>query len=413
MKVVGLITEYNPFHNGHAYHLQEAKRITGADYCIVVMSGNFVQRGVPAFLDKYNRTSMALSCGADLVLELPVCYATASAEFFALGAVSLLDKLGIVDYICFGSENGDIKSMTEVAKLLIEEPIEYKTALNDSLKSGKTFPAARMDAINAIIPEDCNTILTSPNNILGVEYIKALLKLDSNITPVTITRKTAQYHSQELTTKDGTAISSATAIRKALVEKQNLSSLKDHVPNAVYDIMHENLNKTFPITEDDFSFLLQYKLLIEDRKSLITYTDINTDLAGRILQNLKPDLTFSALALSFKSRQWTLTRINRALIHILLNLKSSQFSNYNTNGYAQYARILGMKKESSHIIRKIKEHEGIPLITKVGDAKLHLENIAYLMFKEDLFASALYNQMIFQKYNITMKDEYTKGIIII
>lgn len=413
MKTVGLITEYNPFHNGHFYHLQEAKRITGADYVVVVMSGNFVQRGVPAFMDKYSRTKMALSCGADLVFELPVCFSTASAELFALGAVSLLDKLGIIDFLCFGSECGDITHLKKTAAILLEEPQEYKTVLNQFLKSGKTFPAARMEAIKTVSQDISADVLASPNNILGIEYIKSLLKLNSNLKPVTIQRISADYHSLELSSLKEASISSATAIRKNLREEKSLSHLKNQIPEPVYNILLEEYLKSYPVFEEDYSLLLQYKLMQETSDSLAAYTDITPDLAHRITDINIQGKTFSELTKLVKTRQWTLTRINRGLIHVLLNLYSNNLDTYKAAGYTQYARLLGFKRTSSHLIREIVKNEKIPVITKMADAKKLLSNTGLTMLGEDIFASHLYNQVIYNKYGTANKDEYTHGVIIV
>lgn len=442
MKVVGLITEYNPFHNGHQYHIDEAKRITGADYVIVVMSGNFVQRGTPAFIDKYSRTQMALCCGADIVFELPVCYATSSAEHFALGAVSILHKLGIIDDICFGSECGDTKILTTIANILIEEPAEYRKILSSLMKTGKAFPVARMEAIKAIAPSIDESILSSPNNILGIEYIKALLRLKSDINPVTISRITSDYHQEELDDSMGTAISSATSIRKTLREKTSqvensqgdfphektsrtetppaetppaetpLTTLEPHLPDTVVKILQDNYNKTFPIYEDDCSLLLKYKLMLESHQSLLNYTDMSVDLAHKIGGINTSGLSFSQLALEIKSRQWTLTRVNRVLTNVLLNLHGQDYKAYNASGYAQYARILGIKKASSHLLRIITKNEKIPVITKMADADKLLTSTGIKMLSEDIFASHLYNQLIYNKFHTILKDEYTHGIIL-
>lgn len=417
MRVVGLITEYNPFHNGHKYHIEEAKKKTNADYVVVVMSGNFVQRGTPAMMDKYQRSKMALLSGADLVIELPVCYATASAEFFALGAVSILDKLGIVTDLCFGSECGDTSILRTIANLLLHESEEYKELLSHYLKEGYTFPEARMEAIKNSCPVDYSHILSSPNNILGIEYLKALLTLKSNINPVTITRITAQYHSEQLTNndiaKDSIAISSATAIRKVLKDSTDLTLLDSHVPSYVYSIMEENYMKTFPIFEDDYSLLLNYKLMQETNVSLTKYTDVNTDLANRIHSLSHSSQTFSELAKSIKSRQITLTRVNRVLSHILLNLKEEDLKTYESNGYVNYARILGFKKTSSHLIRQIVKNEKISVITKVADAKTSLDTVSLRMLNEDINSSHLYNHVVYHKYNTLLQNEYKAGVIIL
>lgn len=413
MKTVGLITEYNPFHNGHLYHIKEAKRITGADHVIVVMSGNFVQRGAPALIDKYSRTRMAISCGADIVFELPVCYSTASAEFFALGAVSLLDKLGIIDYLCFGSECGNISSLETAAKILLEEPANYREVLSQLIKSGKTYPAARMEAVKAVAPDIGDQVLSSPNNILGIEYIKALRRLHSSIRPVTITRITADYHSQELTSMTENTISSATAIRKNLLEEKTLDYLVHQIPAPVYEILQENYDKSYPVFDDDYSLLLNYKLALETRESLTNYTDITPDLANRIQDISVQGLDFKDLAQKIKSRQWTLTRINRGLIHVLLNLHADDFNTYKEAGFTQYARLLGFRKTSSHLLRNIADIEGIPVITKMADAAKLLSDTSVTMLNEDIFAAHLYNQVVFHKYGTVLKDEFTHGVIIL
>lgn len=413
MKVVGLITEYNPFHNGHKYHLEEAKKRTGADYVVVVMSGNFVQRGTPALMDKYTRTKMALSSGADLVLELPTCYASSSAEFFSLGAISLLHKLGIVDELCFGSECGDIDALTSIARFLLHEPHEFKKILNEKLKEGSTYPEARMDALIHCLGNHIEPIVSSPNNILGIEYIKALITLNSNIKPVTIKRITASYHSQSLTNEpmNTFTISSATAIRKALKDNKELLTIKEHVPSYVYETMLQKNNISFPIFEDDFYLLLQYKLMMETNISLTKYTDVTLELANRIKgmsMQMKP---YHEFALDIKTKQITLTRINRALLHILLGIIDDEFKEFNSLGYTNYARILGFKKSSSHLIRQIVDKEQIPVITKVADAHKYLSATSMRMLEKDIFCSHLYNHVIYQKYGTKIKDEYTMGVI--
>ena len=197
MKITGIIAEYNPFHNGHLYQIKKARELTGADYIIVVMSGNLTQRGTPALIDKYSRAQMALSGGADLVIELPACYATASAEYFAMGAISILNQLGCVDSICFGSENGNIAMLTKIANALVSESEDFVQALKNNLKNGDTYPVARNAALAETISgiTSYDTILGFPNNILGIEYIKALIRQNSSIKPYTNLRIGADYHS--------------------------------------------------------------------------------------------------------------------------------------------------------------------------------------------------------------------------
>lgn len=432
MKVVGLITEYNPFHNGHKYHIQQARQITGADYVIAVMSGNFVQRGAPAMIDKYSRTRMALNNGADLVIELPVCYATGSAEYFAHGAVSILDKLGVVNTICFGSECGDISLLTMAARFLTEAPDCFESQLQDHMRTGLTYPVARRKALEQSLPEMDAAIkhrlaelLTEPNNILGIEYIKALLNFSSSITPVTIQRISAHYHEKELSEAKyqqdsnlqltNPVISSATAIRHAIHTqvRQASGAFSDaslSVPKDVADFLYENYHKTYPITEEDFAAIIKYKLRMEDSKSLATYLDITPDLAERIKNHRNFNKSIHSLNQDIKAKNLTLTRINRAMIHILLNIKTTAVRDYMVHGYTPYARILGIRKESSPLLRNIEQNGRISLITKVSKADHLLDETGMQMLTEDIFASDIYNQAVYDKYGTEIPNEYKHGI---
>lgn len=415
MKVVGLITEYNPFHNGHKYHIEEAKKITGADYVIAVMSGNFVQRGAPAITNKYARTMMALQNGADLVIELPVCFATASAQYFALGAVALLDKLKVVDYLCFGSECGDITLLNEAAKLFNNPSDSFNELINSYVRDGLSYPAARAKAamrLNLSQNGDFHKVIAEPNNILGIEYIRALHQLNSSIKPVTIKRIKAHYHDTEI--RD--SISSATAIRNILQDvksKEEISLIKDSVPESVYDYFTGNLNTVFPVNIDDFSNIIKYKLLSEDSLTLSQYLDLSYDLVDRIKNTDIQNHGINELIQMFKSKNITLTRINRAMIHILLNILREDFQEYIKNEIVYYARILGFRRESSLLIRKIKEAERIPVITKVSKAKDRLDSTGMKMLSSDIFASHLYNQVAYEKFKVSCPNEYKQGVCII
>jgi predicted nucleotidyltransferase len=443
MKVAGIIVEYNPFHNGHKYHIEEARRLTGADYVVAVMSGSFVQRGIPAIIDKYSRSKMALMNGVDLVLELPVCYATGSAEYFALGAVSILNKLGIVDYLCFGSECGDIALLKEAANLLLKAPKLYDEKLFSYVKEGLPYPAARAKAVEHLYHSSGDqaayrriaAVLSEPNNILGLEYIKALNRLSSSITPVTITRQAAHYHQEVLSDRkpevsittefipdrlkqaeDQKVISSATAIRKALLSTDKvlgLSGVRNSVPESVYDILSACYNQSYPITEEDFAQVLIYKLLSESRESLTSYVDISTDLADRLANLRNTYLTFAELTRHIKTRNVTHTRINRALTHLLLNIRNDNLQNYLQEGCTFYARVLGLRRSSSFLLKKITDLGRTPVITKVSKADSVLKPLGRLMLSEDIFATHIYNQAVFEKYKISLPNEYKHGIILL
>ena len=318
MKIVGLITEYNPFHNGHLYHIHESLRITGADAALVVMSGDYVQRGTPAIMPKRLRTEMALYCGAGAVLELPVCYATGSAEFFALGAISLLDSLGIVDSVCFGSECSDLPLLQKIAGLLVDEPEQYREILRHELKLGKSFPAARQTAVVFCTGDPrCADILKDPNNILGIEYLKALKKCGSSIRPYTIRRKGAGYHSSQL---DG-LYSSASAIRSLLAYSSSsihtefagddstelsfsdiLNELGNQVPKKCLELLSDFHKIQYPVYQNDFSLILKYKLLNKHPKSLVRYMDVSPELAARICTSLNDFFNYKQFAGLLKTK---------------------------------------------------------------------------------------------------------------
>lgn len=405
MKIVGLITEYNPFHNGHKYHLDEALKRTGSDYAIVVMSGNFVQRGTPAIMPKHLRTQIALESGAAIVIELPVLYATGSAELFATGAVSLLHSLNCVDFICFGTESGDIVALEQIAHILCDEPQEYKSALKKYLKSGNSFPLARQKAFNEITGNhSLSSILESPNNILGIEYIKALYRLKSPIIPVAIQREESNYHDTELKT----VYSSASAIRNVFAQmEENISyvreTLKKQIPPNSLSLLTDTFQKRYPIYTNDFSLLLKYCLLTETKETLLSYMDINETLANRIYKNRNHFLSFEQFCEQIKTRDLTYTRVSRALLHILLQIKKTDIT------LPTYARILGFQKNSSSVLSILKQKSRIPLITKLSSASLTEKESAFL--QQDIFASDIYESVITNKFQTSFINEHEKEIV--
>lgn len=428
MKVVGLVTEYNPFHNGHRYHLEQAKRKTGAGFAVVVMSGNFLQRGEPAIIDKFARAEMALACGADLVLEIPAYFACGSAEYFALGAVSLLDSLGIVDAVCFGSECGDIQVLDEIAEVLAEEPLPYKNRLKALLSEGKSFPAAREEALLSCLTalhgsekEDCVSLwkdaLDSPNNILGIEYLKALKKLNSSMQPVTIERISSGYHDPSL----HTGISSATAIRRVILDERRKlqDTIKGQVPNEVYAILQRESNRTFPVKSADFSQMLHYRILsVKDWQELAQFFDVSEDLAKRICNLRNSYEGLEDFIARLKTRQFTETRIRRALMHILLGIKEDAVreSIISANG-ACYIRVLGFHINASVLLSEIKKKSRLPIITKMADASERLEispfsDTAGKMLDCDIYSAQVYHCAVTNRYKDHTYNEFTRQIIV-
>lgn len=411
MKTVGLITEYNPFHNGHAYHIEKAKMLTGADRVIVVMSGDFVQRGAPAVMPKHLRAESALLSGASLIIELPVCFATGSAEYFAQGAISLLNRLGCIDSICFGSECGDLHLLKEIAQLLADEPIEYQAALKQALKEGASFPAARQEALN-IYSDKYSEILASPNNILGIEYLKALAKIHSKIEPFTIKRIGAGYHDMDI---DG-QFSSATAIRSDIYQLADVNSssesiplthIQTQVPSSCHELMKKNYQIRYPIKSDDFSLLLKAKLLSETADSLSHYLDISPELANRILRLRNDYLSFEQFCDLLKTKELTRSRISRSFIHVLLGITNDWLTAMKAP--ASYARILGFRRDHADLLGILKRTSDIPLIT--SPARAVLADTAYQMLELDIYASDLYESVITDLYGTPFHNELTKQII--
>ena len=426
MKTVGLITEYNPFHNGHKYHIEQAKKLSGADNVIVIMSGDYVQRGTPAIMPKRLRAEMALEAGASAVFELPVCYSTASAELFALGSVSFLDQLGIVDYLCFGSECNDINKLKTVADFLSDEPYEYKDELQKHLKKGVSFPVAREAALSKCLNDpEIISVIKDPNNILGIEYLKALNKIKSNIIPISIKRITSNYHDKTL--KKG--ISSATAIRSLLNysvstvstvdlddEYENtafssiLDKLEDQVPDECLSILKDYHHISYPIYQNDFSILMKYKLLNKTPEALIKYMDISPDFANRICNNLNNFFNYKQFCEFLKTKEMTQTRINRGLLHIMLGIKTSNVTSYINGGYHYYARLLGVRKDKNKLLGSISQNSSLPLITSLYKLD-EIPKIGQDMLYQDVLASNLYTSVITDKYKTPFKNEYNQPII--
>lgn len=424
MKIVGLIAEYNPFHNGHLYHIQKAKEVSKADAAIVVMSGNYVQRGAPAIMPKHLRAEVALKAGASLVIEIPVCYATGSAEYFAAGAISLLEGLGCIDSICFGSECGDYHLLHKIAAVVADEPEEYRFSLQEALRQGNSFPRARQMALKSFFKDpSIEDVLEQPNNILGIEYMKALYLRNSSLGIYTIRRKVSGYHDQELTD----TYSSASAIRKLLaytgnavrLEKEGmfdepslsevLTRLESQVPPSCIRLLEETHRVRYPVYSNDFSLLVKYRLMTESRESLVKYMDVTEELANRIMNHLKDFITFEQFCDLLKTKDMTYSRICRCLFHILLNIRTSDLQQYESDGHCQYARVLGFRKDSTRLMSQMKRTSSIPLLTKITQTE-SLSDSALHMLEQDIFAADLYESVLTDKFKMPFITEYQQQI---
>ena len=421
MIVNGIVAEYNPFHKGHLYQMEDAKKATGADYTVVVMSGNFVQRGAPAIIDKYTRAKMALSCGADLVIELPVYYACASAEYFAEGAVSLLDQLKTVDYLCFGSEEGCTDDMEIVAQILAREPEEYTLALRENMRKGLSFPIARMQSLMSYDEQlkEKEALLASPNNILGVEYLKTLYKRNSSMKAYTTKRQGAGYHEID----PGSQYASATAIRHIMTEQFTAQAMENtlfanHIPAEAFEI----LSSLSPLTENAFSAQLHYKLLSESSQGFTQYLDVSEDISDRIIKHLYDFVSFRQFTDLLKTKDITYTRLSRCLLHILLGITNDRMAEYRCAVTVPYARVLGFRKDAAPLLNTIKRNSAIPLITKLADGDQILLNhygdtkqarLARRMLSDDFSINQIYESATSLQTGSPMRNEYRTPLVII
>ncbi len=423
MRIVGLITEYNPFHNAHLYHIQKALEMTQADAAIVIMSGDFCQRGEPAVMPKHLRAQAALVGGvtdsgeevhADAVFELPVAYSIGSAEYFAKGAISLLESLGCVDCLCFGSECGNLEAMEIIARILVDEPLTYKDSLKENLKEGFAFPRARTLVLEEYLtehhtkvsPDAVRAIMAEPNNTLGIEYIKELYRTGSEIVPYTMQRLESDYHDEHLQEN----YSSASAIRKLMKDESTLPLLAAEVPPESNRLILENYGKRDPIWTDDFSLLLKHDLLKETEESLAAYQDVSEELANRIINRRNDFQSLTQFVDLLKTKELTRTRILRALFHILLDTKKDSLKAYEETGYCQYARLLGFRQDSESVLSDISRNAKVPLLTKLTHTD-ELSETGLAMLGQDLFAADLYESAVTDKFGTPFVNEYEQQIV--
>lgn len=455
MTVCGIIAEYNPFHNGHLYHMEKSRQLSGADYIIVVLSGSFVQRGAPAFADKYMRTRMALEAGADLVIELPALFSCASAEDFAGAGVSLLDQLGVTDFLSFGAEAENPEYLSAAARILANEPPEFSAELNRCLKEGLSFPKARETALKSwaektpkmnLCAEQISAVLSSPNNILALEYLKALYRRRSSIKPLAVTRTGAGYHSTDprehfcsasavrafltkstanahaihfpTSSLDNTGFmrqNETTQEKSCLLADADVDTLSRMLPSHSARLLTEGWQRTCPVLPDDFSSMLTYQLLACRDQGYTRYLDVSEELSRRILRHALDYRSFTAWAELLKTKQYTYTRISRALCHILLQISQETADLCRGNGYTDYARVLGFRKNSAPLLAAIKKNSSIPLVTKMADTDAILSPMGKSVLRTELFASQLYGAIQRQKFPSCppLPGEYTAGVIVI
>jgi predicted nucleotidyltransferase len=390
MKTVGLIVEYNPLHNGHDYHYRESKKASGADTVVAVMSGHFLQRGEPAMVNKWARAEMALRMGVDLVLELPVAYSAQPAEWFAYGAVSVLDATGIVDSLCFGSESGNMEWLLQAADVLHHESAAFQELLQEELKAGFPYPAAYAHAVGRHMPGMDAAELGKPNNTLGLHYLIALRRLRSRIQPITISRQKAGYNQVDITDQ---AIASATALRHILFEKQALDEIIPFVPPGTMEVLRREWEAgRAPIGWENYSKPLLLQLLHHSASELSEFHDVTEGLQHRVKQVL-PALSLAhssgriveELLGLLKTKRYTRTKLQRMLLHILLNHTKSQLGPTLLREGVPYLRVLGFSSAGRVLLKRMKQTAKVPIITNVNSLP---EAIPFLQL--DIQATSVY-----------------------
>jgi Predicted nucleotidyltransferase len=386
MKILGIIAEYNPFHNGHLYHLQESVRLAEPDFTISVMSGNFTQRGEPAMADKWIRAAAAVKNGIDLVIELPFAFACNNAEFFAAGAVDIMQRLGCVTHLSFGSEAGDINTLSRTAEYLAYEDDLLKSSIKDFAAKGMSFPKARYEAVRKCLGHEGSDVLKSANNILAVEYLKQLHLAGSKIIPLTVERYGTGYH--DLSPYEN--IASASAIRHLMGEAGDMCEIQQFITPRTFQVLQElngnvnmSLNKLYP--------LLLYKILTSEAEQLGQTLSATEGLENKVKKAASESADMDSLIKKIISKRYTRTRICRLLSHILIQLDKESFRTI-LDQKINYARVLAFSRKGALLLKQIKKEEWntIPVLTNIN-RELTKDALEWQLLKYDVIASDIYN----------------------
>lgn len=400
MTILSIISEYNPFHLGHKYHLEKSLELTQADSCLVLMSGSFVQRGEPAFIDKFRRARACIDNGVDLVLELPFIYASQRAESFAYGAVKLLESLGVVDCISFGAEEDNLQLLSEIAQVLVTKPKTYEKLLNFYIGHNFSFPVARAKALKEYLKNDkIESIINSSNNILAIEYLKAIYRLNSSLKPTIIKRLGEDYNSLE----KNKSFMSATGIRHEILNN-NIHSIKDYIPISTYNMLED-----FYTEYGDFNSLYKYGdiliYLLRNEFFEKNIMDSTPDLIKRLVNFSREFSTLEEIIAASVSKTYTTSRVKRVLVNILLGLSQEKFQELNEI-HPKYIRVLAANSNGLEILRQIKKNSNLEIITNFKNHhKLKDRNLEKILYYDklstDLFFSSLKNKTYNMDYTIS------------
>lgn len=417
MSICAVICEFNPFHNGHKYLLDKAKELSGCDYIMCIMTGNFTQRGEPAIVDKQTRAKMALQNGADIVVQMPTYFNSANAEIFALTGVKIANSFKDVTHLCFGSESGDITTIKELATLLATEPPVFKEQIRKNLNSGYSLGVSKMRAIPEVInnkkviftnPEAAKTLLNQPNNILAVEYVQALIKLKSHITPITI--KLLKHGSNEV----NYPVSNATSIRKSIYESKRIYNIHKFLPTLAYDALAETLSKCSVPNLKTFGDLALYKMSTANIFALQQNYDVTEGIENRLIQMARENTDFDTFIELCSSKRFSASRLKRIVINSMLDIRTDFVQKIYTVPHLPYIKVLAVKDKNS-VLSSIKECKSIVVMRKQDVMLAKKDEFAkVLMYTEDR-ANALYSLLLDiskeqkQSFNI-VSDIYSKPL---
>ena len=404
-KVLGIIAEYNPMHNGHIYHLKESKKQTGAEETVLVMSGNFTQRGIPSIIDKYEKAKIAIENGIDLVIELPCIYSISSAENFASGSIKILNSLGIIDYLSFGAES-NIENLENIANILVDEKYEYKKYLEAELDLGNSYPKARENALAKYLKSDNMNIISMPNNILAIEYLKSLKKINSKIKPIAIKRNYVESNSDKINKN----YASSSLIRK-LIKENRIEKIKDFVPISTFNALKSNIeNGHFIFGLKSFEKEIMYELRKMSIEEINSLPDVNEGLGNLLKKANNKCNNLEELISIVKTKRYTLTRIQRILLYALLGITKEEMEI--SKEINPYVRVLGFSKKGEKILSQIKKkNNNVKIITSVNKFLESNEDKALKeMLKRDILASNIYT-LGFEKEPFANKD-FTSRLIV-
>lgn len=392
MNITGIVAEYNPFHSGHLHHLQRSRDLTNAEGVVCVMSGSFTQRGEPAIVNKWARAEMAVKAGVDLVFELPFAFAARSAYNFARGAILLLLKTGVVTHISFGSESGIIAPLHQIAEVLADEPPGFRQELRTWLNKGYNYPSARSQAIidcfqgtGLSSSVDLASLVSSPNNILALEYLRVLIEEQSSVIPITIPRIGSGYHET-----GNVEYSSASYIRTQILGQTPLPDILG-LPQSTREILEREFAHGFgPLSLTQMSSLMLYNLRTSADSKLAQIHDINEGLENRIKDASLSSTGLDDLIQKVKTKRYNQTRINRILLYSLLDLTREKADAFDRTG-PQYLRLLGFSPLGQKILHEMKSKSSLPVITKTGGLDFDQQPGLRSMLELDFLAADIHS----------------------